>query len=73
MRKQKKFRDVFFLLDSDNDKLISAMKIDISGLTPELLAIFTPLLCEMEELGQTLDVDEFVDASMRLYDTLNVP
>jgi len=27
----------------------------------------------MEELGQTLDIDEFVDASMRLYDTLTVP
>jgi len=53
--------------------LISGSKIDISLLTPELLNIFTPLLAEMEELAQTLDKDEFVDASMRLYETLKIP
>ena len=54
-RKSKKFSEVFSMLDSDQDGLISATKIDISSLTPDLLQIFTPLLCEMEELGQTLD------------------
>lgn len=42
-------------------------------MTPEVLEIFTPLFCEMEELGQTLDADEFVDATKRLYKTLTVP
>ena len=51
------------MLDSDGDGLISAQKIDISVLTPEILEIFTPLFCEMEEMGQTLDIEEFVDAS----------
>ena len=27
----------------------------------------------MEELEQSLDLEEFIDASMRLYDTLNLP
>ena len=27
----------------------------------------------MEELGQTLDIEEFVDASKRLFDTLTIP
>ena len=31
------------------------------------------MFCEMEELGQTLDLEEFVDASKRLFDTLTVP
>ena len=61
------------MLDSDGDGLISAQKIDISVLTPEILEVFTPLFCEMEELGQTLDIEEFVDASKRLFDTLTIP
>ena len=38
-----------------------------------MLEIFTPLFCEMEELGQTLDAEEFVDASGRLFETLTIP
>ena len=71
--KEKRFREIFELLDSDGDGHISAQKIDISILTPEMLEIFTPLFCEMEELGQSLDLDEFIDASKWLYQTLTVP
>ena len=39
------------MLDSDDDGFISAQKIDISVLTPDILEIFTPLLCEMEEMA----------------------
>jgi hypothetical protein len=35
-------------------------------LPSELLDIFSPLLVEMEEISQSLDQDEFVDASLRL-------
>lgn len=55
LKKEKKFSEIFSMLDSDGDSLISAQKIDISVLTPEVLEIFTPLFCEMEELAQTLD------------------
>lgn len=34
--------------------------------------MFSPLLCEMEEIGTTLDRDEFMDASLRLFQTLTV-
>lgn len=40
---------------------------------PEILEAFTPLFVEMEELAQTLDTEEFVDASKRLFDTLTIP
>ncbi len=33
----------------------------------ELLEVFAPLLCEMEEINTTLDRDEFIDASYRLF------
>jgi 5S rRNA maturation endonuclease (ribonuclease M5) len=72
-KKARKFQEIFILLDSDNDGTISAEKIDISILSPKILDIFTPLFCEMEELGQSLDVEEFIDASMRLYETLKLP
>jgi hypothetical protein len=72
-KKARKFHEIFLLLDSDNDGIISAEKIDISRLSHELLEIFTPLFWEMEDLEQTLDLEEFIDASMRLYDTLGVP
>jgi hypothetical protein len=42
-------------------------------LDPELLEVFTPLFCEMEELGQNLDEEEFIDAAGRLYDAVPLP
>ena len=35
--------------------------------------MLSPLFVEMEELGMTLDRDEFVDAAKRLYDTVSLP
>jgi len=71
-KKARKFHFIFQLIDSDGDGIISAEQIDISKLTPEMLQIFTPLFWEMEDLEQTLDLEEFIDASMRLYDTLKL-
>lgn len=70
--KNNRFANMFQLLDSNGDGLISAQKIDISQLTPEVLKIMTPLFCEMEEMGQTLDMNEFIDAAKLLYNTLSV-
>ena len=70
--KIKRFITLFQILDSNGDGLISAQKIDISQLKPELLEIMTPLFWEMEELGQTLDWHEFVDSWKLLYNTLNI-
>ncbi|CAI2384022.1 unnamed protein product [Moneuplotes crassus] len=72
-KKARKFHQIFQILDAESNGVISADKIDISGLPPDILEIFTPLLCEMEELEHILDLEEFIDASMRLYDTLKIP
>ncbi|CDW91726.1 UNKNOWN [Stylonychia lemnae] len=71
--KLQKFSELFKQLDSDGDGQVSANRIDISKLSPELLEVLTPLFCEMEELGQTLDEDEFIDAAGRLYDSVPLP
>jgi hypothetical protein len=71
--KIQRFSELFKLLDSDNDGQISANRIDISKLSPDLLEVLTPLFCEMEEMGQTLDEEEFIDAAGRLYDSVSLP
>eukprot|EP00349_Pseudokeronopsis_sp_Brazil_P010364 CAMPEP_0202980358 /NCGR_PEP_ID=MMETSP1396-20130829/86303_1 /ASSEMBLY_ACC=CAM_ASM_000872 /TAXON_ID= /ORGANISM="Pseudokeronopsis sp., Strain Brazil" /LENGTH=70 /DNA_ID=CAMNT_0049720293 /DNA_START=1259 /DNA_END=1471 /DNA_ORIENTATION=+ len=66
---QKKVRlnEIFDILDHDSDGYISASSIDVQTLPAEILEILSPVLCEMEELNQGLDRDEFVDAALRLY------
>jgi hypothetical protein len=61
------------MLDTDCDGSISANRIDITKINPDLLEVLTPLFCEMEELGQTLDEDEFCDALSRLYESVPLP
>ena len=39
----------------------------------DVLKVLIPLLCEMEELGQELSVNEFVEACYRLYESLTLP
>jgi hypothetical protein len=43
-KKARKFHEIFMMLDSDGDGVISAEHIDISRLGPDILEIFTPLL-----------------------------
>ena len=50
-KKRKKFIDIFRKLDSDMDNKISAKKVDIATISPSILEIITPLLCEMEDLN----------------------
>lgn len=42
-------------------------------MNPDVLEIITPLFCEMEEMGQTLDEEEFIDALCRLYEAIPLP
>lgn len=42
-KKARKFHEIFMMLDSDGDGIISAERIDISQLSPDILEIFTPL------------------------------
>ena len=76
MHRQKKmnaFTQIFGLLDSDNDGLISAMAIDISRVNTELLEVLSPLLIELEEINEALSLEDFQAAMSRLYDSLSPP
>jgi len=58
-------------LDADQDDLISAQHIDITNIDVDVLESIGPLLCEMEETGQTLDFQQFKFGLNRLIDTLS--
>jgi hypothetical protein len=60
------------MLDSDDDGLISAQKICIKTISIPVLEAFTPIFCEMEELNQELNFEEFFQASEKLLATLTV-
>ena len=65
-RKRKRLEELFRLFDSDGDGIISSSKIDISDVPTDILEIFAPLLCEMEEMGHTLSLEDFIEGSERL-------
>jgi Ca2+-binding EF-hand superfamily protein len=64
--KRKKIIEIFKLLDSDGDGYISSTKIDIASVGTDILEAFAPLLCEMEELNQTLSLEDFLEAADKL-------
>jgi hypothetical protein len=47
--------------------LLLGFKLFFVGIPHDVLEIYCPLLNEMEEMEQSLDLDEFIDASNRLY------
>jgi hypothetical protein len=59
-------------LDSDQDGVISAQKIYIDSISPEILGIIKPILFEMEEINEELTLLEFKNAVDILHKKLNV-
>ena len=68
--KQKKYQEIFEILDDDEDGFVSAKKINIKGLPTEILVGFAPLLIEMEEANLNLDIYMFIGAADRLIKVL---
>lgn len=69
----KQIAEMFALLDSDLDGMISANRIDITKLDPKKLEMLTPLLVEMEDLNLELDLENFTEAVKRLSKGLSIP
>lgn len=64
--------EIFKLLDSDHDGWISSQKISIQSLPVDILEIISPLLCEMEEINEKLNENEFINSATNLYKTLSL-
>lgn len=69
--RRNKIGEIFEKLDSDQDGLVSTEKMELAALSDELHELFKPLLIELEQLQEPLNKEEFVDATNRLYETLN--
>lgn len=69
----KKLRELFEQLDNDYDGYISSHKIDISGLSNELLDVLTPLLLKIEEHELVLNFKEFVEITLEFSKCLTLP
>lgn len=52
---------LFELLDSDNDGLISAERIDIDSIKPERLKVLFPILVQVENQNLTVSLAQFVE------------
>lgn len=63
---------IFDIFDSDSDGFISPEKIDIQGLPTNILEIFAPILCEMDDLKKQLNFEDFFKATERLLRTLSI-
>ncbi|EAR82227.2 hypothetical protein TTHERM_01248860 (macronuclear) [Tetrahymena thermophila SB210] len=71
-KKRQRFEEIFILLDSDKDGLISAQNISIQDLPDEILVIIAPLLYELEDMDAELTLLEFMDAFERLFKQLSL-
>jgi len=61
-----RLEDIFYELDDDRDGYISASNVDINPIDALDLQVIAPILCNMEELEQTLTKDDFVNEALLL-------
>ena len=59
--KMEKIKQIFNLLDSDNDGFISSDKIKLSNLNQKILVLITPLLEELQSNQDNMTFKEFYD------------
>ena len=67
-----KLSELFDAFDADRNGRISTEEVNLDHVSAEILEIFTPLFVELENLGETLDREEFVDSAHELYQTLDI-
>ena len=56
--------------DADENGYITADEINLDVVSAQLLEIFSPLLEEMESLGESLNKEDFCDSAHNLFQTL---
>ena len=65
-------KKIFKILDKDQDGIVSKFHIENDELPNNLNKIFMPIIEELKQDNQTLTEDEFIAASFRLFETLNL-
>jgi len=57
---------IFLLLDFNGNGYISAEEIELDQLPSNILLILKPLLVELEQYEEKLNLDEFINSSLLL-------
>ena len=68
---KKAFSNLFNILDSDQDDLITSVSININNIPENIYKIIEPLLIELKEDNQTLNQDEFIKAMNKLFENIS--
>ena len=69
-KKEKSFKQIFKLLDGDEDSKISYTHMNISKLPPNIIKILQPIFNELKEENETLNELEFIFVCEQLYISL---
>lgn len=69
--KEKIFKQIFLILDSDGDGIINTLNKDIKSLPDDVESVISPILLELKEENETLNEKEFTLACYHLYELLN--
>ena len=64
-------RDLFKLLDNDEDGIISRIYVDTRKISKDILKLILPIIKELKNENETLTENEFVNACLHLYQYLN--
>lgn len=70
--KVQRCRDLFEKLDNDQDGYISSQKIDILGVSNDIIDLITPLLLKIEQKELILDYSQFYDILDRFARNLTI-
>ena len=69
-KKEKSFKQIFKLLDIDEDGKISGTHLNIFKLPKQIQKILEPVFCELKEEKETLNEFEFIFVCEQLYQSL---
>ena len=68
---RKAFSNLFNVLDSDQDDLITNVSINLNNVPQKIIKIIRPLLIELKEDNQTLNQVEFIKAMSKLFENIS--
>jgi hypothetical protein len=68
---RKAFINLFNILDSDQDDLITSVSINLNNIPEKIIKIIEPLLIELKEDNQTLSQEEFIRAMNKLFENIS--
>ena len=70
--KTRAFNNLFKILDSDEDGIITGLNININNIQKNILKILQPLLFELKEENQSLNKNEFIIAMNKLFEDISL-